>query len=78
MFERLMRAGAEGARRGGLLGMVGGLAVGVLGEVHHGMKVVEAVFDSDKTVREASQEYRNNFDDLMENLGSNDRNVIET
>ena len=63
-----MRAGAEGARRANLLGMLGGLGVCALGEAYRGLKVVEAALSPGKTMEEANQKYQSRFNDTMENL----------
>ena len=68
MYERLMRAGAEGARRASLLGMVGGVSVGVLGEAYRGMKVFGAALTPGKKMREVNRKYQISFNDTMENL----------
>jgi len=68
MFERWMCAGAAGARRFSLPGMAVGIVGGVLGELYHGTKIVRGVFDPNKTVREANQEYLSEFNEAIENL----------
>ena len=65
-----MCAGAEGARRGNVLGMVLGLTGGILGELCHGVEILGAVFDREKTVREANQEYLSDFNEVIEKLRS--------
>ena len=62
-----MCAGAAGARRFSLPGMAVGIAGGVLGELYHGAKIVRGVFDPNKTVREANQEYLSEFNEAIEN-----------
>jgi hypothetical protein len=57
LFERVMSAGAEGARQSGFAGMLGGLGGAALGEGHRIAKVVTAPLTG-KTMKEANQEYQ--------------------
>jgi hypothetical protein len=64
MFERVMSAGAEGARQSGLIGMLGGLGGAALGEGYRFTKVAAAPLTG-KTMKEANQQYQRDFDHVM-------------
>jgi hypothetical protein len=70
--ERFMRAGAEGAKRFGFLGMLGGFGTASLGEAYRVGKVWGAALTPGKSTKVANQEYRRAFEDTLEGLSSRD------
>ena len=66
MFEKIWRAGAEGARQIGSLGIITGVGGELLGEVYHAAKLAAAATGiSGKTVEEAHEEYQRDFEHVM-------------
>jgi hypothetical protein len=63
-----MRAGAEGAKRGGLLGMFGGVGAAAVGEVYRVGKVAGAALTPGKSMGEANREYQRTFANTLEGL----------
>ena len=70
MFERIMRAGAEGARQSGALGMVAGLDRAILCEGYHLVKVIKVALTPGKTMEVANKQYRHTFECSMEKSAS--------